>query len=171
MKIHTLPQIHLASIADAAMLNQQILKRFEEVCEQPIIRRSHFFFGRFENIYIDSVHIPEMLPLLEMVEQAALEILQPNQKLRCGYWFNLMRPGDQTSLHAHEEDDELLSAVYYVAVPDNCGDLILGSTPLAARIRPVAGMVVLFPPSLLHAVDVNASGQNRLSIAFNFGPV
>lgn len=170
MKIHILPQIHLAFIPDAITLNQQIFSCFEKLYTYPHIKRSHFFHGRFENIYINSSDIPEILPLLATVEQAAVEIVGSSQQLRCGYWFNLMRPGDQTSLHVHDEDDELLSAVYYIVTPDNCGDLVLGTMPIAARIRPVSGMLVFFPPNLPHAVETNTSGYNRLSIAFNFGP-
>lgn len=171
MKIETLPQIHLALMPDASILNRDLLNIFGDLYNHPATKRSHFFHGRFENIYIHKEHIPAIQPLLTLIEQAAVEILGTNVgQLRCGYWFNLMRPGDQTSLHAHEEDDELLSAVYYVAVAEHCGDLVLGTPPVATRIKPVPGMAVFFPPSLPHAVEVNASGQNRLSIAFNFGP-
>jgi len=169
MKIHTLPKIHLALLPDAIDLNKKLLCSFGDLYNHPSTKRSHFFNGRFENIYIQQTYIPEISPLLVAVTQAAQEILQITESLQCGFWFNLMRPGDQTSLHDHEENEELLSAVYYVSIAEQCGDLILGVPPLAVRIQPVVGMVAFFPPSLPHAVEVNTSGQNRLSIAFNFG--
>jgi len=170
MNIKTIPQLYLTLVPNASTINQQILQRFGDFYDHPNTQRSHFFHGRFENIYIDQTYIPEILPVLTAAKQAASKILQKTEEIRCGYWFNLMRPGDQTSLHAHEEDDELLSAVYYVAVAEHCGDLVLGTPPLAVRIKPLPGMMVFFPPSLPHAVEINVSGQNRLSIAFNFGP-
>jgi hypothetical protein len=61
----------------------------------------------------------------------------------------------------------MLSAVYYVTVPDHSGDLIFGTPPFAIRFRPVQGVLAFFSPQLPHAVDINASDQDRLSIAFN----
>ena len=103
-------------------------------------------------------------------EKAALKILGRSGELRCGYWFNQMGPGHQTSLHTHDEDDELLSAVYYVTAPNNSGDLVMEASPVSIRVRPSPGLMVLFPPTLAHAVETNQSGQDRLSVAFNFGP-
>jgi len=170
MKIHSLPPVHLVYIPEAESLNQCLLERFRSVYEGPDTRRSHFLHGRFENIYIDREHTPEILPLITAAGQAAQKILYWSEPLRCGHWFNLMGPGHRTSLHTHEEDDELLSAVYYITAPEHSGDLLLEATPFTIRLRPSPGMMALFPPNLPHAVECNASGQDRLSVAFNFGP-
>jgi predicted 2-oxoglutarate/Fe(II)-dependent dioxygenase YbiX len=81
-----------------------------------------------------------------------------------------MGPGHRTSLHTHDEHDELLSAVYYVTAPQDSGDLVIEDTPVTIRVRPEAGLMVLFPPDAPHAVEENASDRDRLSVAFNFGP-
>lgn len=46
-------------------------------------------------------------------------------KLKIGYWFNLMQPGDVTTLHRHDDLGELISGVIYLTVPENFGDLLL----------------------------------------------
>jgi Putative 2OG-Fe(II) oxygenase len=170
MHITTLPPVHLLQIADADALNAALLRRFLSLYEGPETRRSHFFHGRFENLYIDREQTPEIWPLLATAEQAAQEVLGRRGALRCGHWFNLMGPGQCTSLHTHEEHDELLSAVYYVTAPERSGDLILEATPFTIRLRPTPGILALFPPDLAHAVETNESDQVRLSVAFNFGP-
>ncbi len=169
LQIITTPQIHLVQIPDSHNLNRQLLNRFKVLQGQQETQRSHFFQGRFENIYIERQHIPEILSLITTVENIAKIILKSNAPLRCGYWFNWMQPGHSTSLHTHEENDELLSAVYYVTAPDQSGDLLIGNDPYTLRYRPVPGMLALFSPQLPHAVAVNASDQERLSIAFNIG--
>jgi hypothetical protein len=170
VEIDSLPPVYLLKIPDADALNDRLLERFESLRDSPDTRRSHFFHGRYENLYIDQKRIPEILPLITAAEQAARQVLHRPGQLRCGFWFNQMGPGHRTSLHSHEEDDELLSAVYYVTAPNDSGDLMMEASPVSIRVRPSPGLMVLFPPDLPHAVDTNQSGQDRLSVAFNFGP-
>ena len=97
--------------------------------------------------------------------------LTPREKrLRYGLWFNYMPPGAITTLHNHDNEDELLSAVYYVTAPDKSGELVMKASPVSIRIEPSPGLMVFFPPDLPHAVETNQSGEERLSVAFNFGP-
>ena len=42
---------------------------------------------------------------------------------------------------------------------------------LTTRLMPKAGNFHFFPPSLSHRVDVNRSQEQRLSLAFNLGPM
>jgi len=84
-----------------------------------------------------------------------------------------MQAGHSTSTHTHEEDDELLSGVYYISVPKESGDLILGDVSKdekRIRITPEEGEFIFFSPKLLHAVEENQSSELRLSIGVNFGP-
>lgn len=170
MNIRTLSPIYLVQVPDAEELNQRLLNEFWSLYDHADTRRSHFFHGRFENLYIDRSRTPTVLPLIAAAEQAAQLILCRPGPLRCGHWFNLMGPGHRTSLHTHEEDDELLSAVYYVTMPEHSGDLVLESSPFTIRLHPSPGMLACFPPHLPHAVERNESDQDRLSVAFNFGP-
>lgn len=156
---------------DASLLNPRVRAAFDAQQPASELTCSHFFHGRFENIYLPLERIPELQPLLEFAARAAGEILgAPGQNLRTGFWFNLMRPGDVTTRHTHDEDDELLSAVYYLSVPPASGDLILYPPAGPVRITPREGQLVLFSPSLAHEVGENRSTEMRLSIGMNLGP-
>jgi hypothetical protein len=170
MRINPLPPVHLLRLPDAEALNAALLQQFLACHQDPDVHKTHFVQGRFENLYIERERTPAILPLIAAAERAAGEILRRPGPLRCGHWFNLMGPGHRTSLHSHEENDELLSAVYYLRIPERSGDLVLQEPPVRIRVRPAEGLMVLFPPWLPHAVERNESTQDRLSVAFNFGP-
>ena len=100
-------------------------------------------------------------------------------------WINVFRPGMQETEHSHE--GSVLSGVYYVEAPDNCGDLVF-QDPIGARrahraftrtnaqtqqaamqisYSPKAGRLVFFESWLPHAVSGNKSDKTRISIAIN----
>lgn len=133
-------------------------------------RRTHFFSGRFENLYLDIGRIPELQIVLSQAETCAREILGwGSRPLRRGFWLNAQGPGHSTSEHTHEELDELLSGVYYISVPKSSGAILFRDGRLSMRLTPEAGMFLFFPPSLAHRVETNCSEGLRLSLAFNFG--
>ncbi len=132
---------------------------------------SHFVAGRFENLYLDPSRIPGLKAMLDYsVACAAISLQCPPHALRYGFWLNRMAPGQKTMRHAHDENDELLSGVYYIQVPENSGDLLFDDDPFEIRIRPSAGMGLLFDPALMHWVEEHRGCGERLSIAFNIGP-
>ena len=152
-------------------LNARLFDRYMALAGTDRIRQSHFFAGRFENTYIDATDIPDIEVLLDIVRQQAglLLDLEPDT-LKAGFWFNAMQAGQCTKPHHHDENDELLSAVYYIRVPGNSGDLVLHDADDKVIIRPEAGKLVMFAPSVVHEVTVNQSSELRLSVAFNVGP-
>lgn len=97
-------------------------------------------------------------------------------------WANVSRAGDYNAPHAHTT---AWSAVYYVSVPPGCcTDTSAGALELidprattaiidlpgdvfAARhvIRPRAGLMVLFPGSVMHFVHPFRGAGERISIA------
>jgi len=155
----------------AERVNRTIEAAFDLLADTDFDRRSHFFGGRFENLYLERDRMPALLPLLDQALACAASILErPAGGLRCGFWFNRMEPGQSTSEHTHDEHDELLSAVYYVSVSDESGDLVLYDDPATVRIAPEAGTFLFFDPALPHAVETNRSPARRLSIGFNIGP-
>jgi uncharacterized protein (TIGR02466 family) len=96
------------------------------------------------------------------------------KNLHAGYWFNYMPPGATTTLHTHDDDDELLSCVYYVNVPENSGNLIIYETldnnkQKKIEIQSTTGDFIFFKPDIRHEVSRNNSSEFRLSIGFNFG--
>ena len=163
--------IHIGYLADAASINDAILQSYLRFCEEDFQRRSHFFGGRHENLYLDAKRIPELEKVLMQANAYAASLLAlPQNALKMGFWFNDMGPGDATCRHDHDEFDELLSAVYYVHVPENSGNLIIHDAHSHTEVTPEPGMFVFFAPSVMHSVSVNQSAERRLSIGMNFGP-
>ena len=155
---------------DCAALNATLCAAFLSCPEHAVLRRSHFFNGRYENIYIAADALPGLSALLAQARDFAGDILGiAPTRLRLGFWFNAMRPGDVTLAHAHDDDDELLSAAYYLQVPAHSGDLLIHEGAQCARVTPQPGLFVFFSPQRLHEVTRNDSDQLRLSLGINFG--
>ena len=156
---------------DCAALNEALYAAFLSCPDTAAVqRRSHYFNGRYENLYIAADALPGLHTLLARARDFAGEItgITP-ARLRLGFWFNAMCPGDVTLAHAHDDDDELLSAAYYLRVPAHSGDLLIHDGERCARITPQPGMFVFFAPQRLHEVTRNDSDQRRLSLGINFG--
>ena len=152
-------------------LNTSLYKRFMALSGTERVRQSHHFGGRFENIYIEETDIPEMATVLNVFKQQVGQLLDiPVGILKAGFWFNAMEPGQRTTLHHHDENDELFSAVYYIRVPGNSGDLILHEGDEQVSIQPQEGKLVMFAPDLLHEVTAHLGSGLRLSVAMNVGP-
>ena len=162
---------HQTIFDNAPVVNRRICAGFNALRHDRSNRHSHYFAGRFENIYISRDKIPELDGLLDVAEEFAREILgQRSGPLGQGFWFNEMGPGHATLPHSHDDDDELLSGVYYLRVPRHSGNLILMDGSLRGVIRPQEGMFVFFRPDVLHEETENKSQETRLSLAFNVGP-
>ena len=161
------------SPASDSNINTEIEAGFLEQYGRDDIRKTHLFEGRYENIYLDENHIPQLKPLIEEATERATEVLKEEgidvSKLRAGYWFNYMPPGATTTLHTHDDDDELLSCVYYVSVPEDSGKLIIYDGKEKIEIDSQTGHFVFFNPDVRHEVSRNNSREHRLSIGMNFG--
>jgi len=152
-------------------LNARLYDRFMALLETGRTRQTHFFAGRFENIYIDAADIPEIAVVLNVLRQQAGQLLGiPVDKLKVGFWFNAMQAGHRTSLHHHDENDELLSAAYYIRVPGNSGNLVLHEGDRQVSIQPEEGKLVMFGPAVLHEVTDHLGSGLRLSVGMNVGP-
>lgn len=153
-------------------INANIISGFLAHHQRDDINKTHLFDGRYENIYLTSQHIPELTSLMAEAVEHAEKILQL-KNLRAGFWFNFMPQGSTTSMHTHDDDDELLSAVYYVDTSENSGNLIIydDSTKTTKKIEvtPEAGDFIFFKPDIRHEVSRNNSSKPRLSIGINFG--
>jgi len=159
------------TLTESANLNTSLYTRFMELSGTDRVRQTHHFGGRFENIYIELADIPLMARVLEVMKQQAGELLKmPVNTLKAGFWFNAMQAGHRTTLHTHDENDELLSGVYYIQVPENSGDLILHDAGSKISIQPQEGKLVTFTPSMPHEVTEHLGSGLRLSVAMNIGP-
>jgi len=103
------------------------------------------------------------------------------------YWVNINGKGAYNVRHDHPQAH--FSGVYYVQCPENSGEIIFenphGFTAFdelscykpefieqtiqhkSVSIKPVEGLLLMFPAYLQHAVAVNQSDQERISIGFN----
>ena len=87
----------------------------------------------------------------------------------------------------HNHANSLLSGVYYVKAPPNCGKIFFRD-PREARLmaappviqhtywtfkdvayEPVEGRMLIFPSWLLHGVMPNMSDDIRVALSFNIG--
>lgn len=164
--------LHTATLNNHEDINKQLINGLNTYIDNESTRKSHEFFGRYENIYIDNEKIPAISTILDTVLDFASDIIKiPRKKLKAGLWFNVMNPGDKTTLHRHDDDDELLSAVYYVQVADNSGKLHIGKGPVLTQVTPEEGMFAFFSPAMPHEVSENLSDQCRISLGINIGPL
>ena len=161
-------QTRVAYSGNADALNKALLDGFLRHQHDEDIQRTHLFNGRYENIYLTSDQIPQIRELLDEACDHARQILDV-EDLQAGCWFNYMPPGAVTTVHSHDDDDELLSAAYYVSVPENSGRLIIHDGDARHAITPREGMYVFFAPDVVHEVSENLSTHDRLSIGINFG--
>ena len=160
-------------LSSAQTLNAALLSGFLKWQDDDSVQKTHLFEGRYENIYLNEQYIPELTELIDTAVRLAEAILKTSG-LRAGYWFNYMPPGATTTLHTHDDDDELLSGVYYVHAPEDSGKLIIhpkasDSTAEKIEITAEAGKFVFFKPDAPHEVGRNLSTEHRLSIGMNFG--
>lgn len=163
--------VHIGFMPDAANINHQILNDYLQLQAQDMLSRTHFFEGRYENIYLQQERVPAVGLVLKQAEYLASNLLEiPVDKLRSGFWINDMGPQAITTEHDHDEYDELLSGVYYVQVPTDSGELIIVDKYSRTLIKPEAGMFVFFSPNVRHSVNMNHSSERRISIGMNFGP-
>ena len=163
-------EYYVTELPAAVPVNAALLAQYGALADSAELTRSHYFEGRYENVYVPEQRLPALQPVLAAAREGAARFLRREYAgLAVGFWFNEMGPGHRTLPHRHDEDDELASAVYYVRVPEDSGELILRQDSAVTRITPREGMLVFFPPQVVHEVSENLSGATRLSIGMNFG--
>lgn len=150
--------------------HDEIIKGFTRLEDAADTRKTHFFDGRYENIYPFREAFAEIEPLLEVIFHCAHQVLESEQPLDISFWFNQMQPGHSTTLHTHDDGYELVSGVYYLDVPEESGDILMHLPEQTLKIAPQKGVMLMFPPDLPHEVTENNSNRSRLSMAFNIGP-
>jgi len=161
---------HVAACASCSELNRAISERVLALQHSELAHKSHFFAGRFENIYLAAEHIPQLQTILDTaLDHAASLLHMDRQALRLGFWFNIMQTGDATLPHSHDDDDELLSGTYYLQVPPGSGALVLQLPEGATEVTPKEGQFVLFHPAVEHEVLPHQADTPRISIGFNVG--
>jgi uncharacterized protein (TIGR02466 family) len=87
----------------------------------------------------------------------------------------------------HDHPNSILSGVYYLQTPENCGGITFTDPRSSSRMlnppltefnlwtlpkisyKPQAGTMLLFPSWLMHGVEPNLSDEARISMSFNIG--
>lgn len=95
--------------------------------------------------------------------------------------------GKMASNSVHNHPNSILSGVYYLQAPENCGAISFHDPRSAAQMlmppmtefspwtlpkisyKPQAGTMLLFPSWLSHNVEMNMSEKVRISLSFNIG--
>ncbi len=132
--------------------------------------------------------MPELAPLVLHVRRGVEQVLAflragtPAFEVT-GLWANVAAPGGATRMHSHPNN--FLSGVYYVQVQPGADTINFHDPRVQTGIvRPPAteltaynadqvvvqveeGTMVIFPAWLVHSVDPNRSGLERISVSFN----
>ena len=94
-------------------------------------------------------------------------------------WASVHNEGGRHPLHDHP--DTLIAGTFYLHAPEDAGRIVFHDPRRAfaasssgdrvegmnIAVKPVPGMVVLFPPWVGHEVEPTSSGEERVAISFN----
>lgn len=135
----------------------------------------------------------EFISVIEYLDKVIKKVISDKEKTKnfnlewLDCWYTIYDQGNNVEEHFHP--NSIISGVYYLKCPDNCGDIIfndsnyhyknfcLNTSPLKTftyqksfNLTPEDGMIVLFPSWLLHKTEFNKSNEERIIIAFNLIP-
>jgi hypothetical protein len=171
MKPVTTALCHVLASPQCLPAHAAIIAKLFELKDGEQARKSHYFSGRYENIYLDRTLVPGLGAILNIALTEAAQLLSCGpDTLQLGFWFNLMQQGDVTLPHSHDDDDELLSATYYLQIPPASGSLLLQLPAGERHIDPVEGNFVFFHPRIEHEVTRHQHTTPRISLGINIGP-
>jgi uncharacterized protein (TIGR02466 family) len=134
--------------------------------------------------------LPEFKELSDLALLESHEILNVYRIKRESHyitnmWANITHPNHRHHMHIHPNC--LLSGIFYVKTPKNCGPTIFGDPRLHARMieptfteqnvhnsstfysMPEKGRMVMWPSYLSHGVEIGRAMENedRIVVAFN----
>jgi uncharacterized protein (TIGR02466 family) len=146
-----------------------------------------------EGVYItpdDIQSLPEMKDLVGLIMKESEQILNVYKIKRDSHyisnmWANITHPNHRHHMHIHPNC--LLSGIFYVKTPINCGPTVFGDPRLHARMiepsftelnihntstfvsMPIKGRLLMWPSYLSHGVEIGkaAEAEDRIVIAFN----
>ena len=169
--------------------NKKIIKEIKDVKDIDVDGVKFSNHGGWQSHAIGYSRVLENLEIKKLFNES-LSIVDNIYKIwgiaekieKADIWFNINNPGDYNSEHEHA--GAKMSAVYYVDVPKNSGDLIFvrsdnqnhffhaqkqtSYTFQTFSVVPQNGLLVIAPSNLRHYVTPNKSDFERISIAINF---
>ena len=133
-----------------------------------------------------SEYKPLVDELFKMAHQVFNEEFLDGKPVLGNMWANINPPGGYNKPHVHP--NSLLSGVYYIKTPPNCGKLVCndprpgiqtcmpnrkkGEPPKHLwrdiHLQPQENRAIMFPAWLWHSVETNQSNEKRISVSFNF---
>ena len=154
----------------------EILKDLKKYSSR--LQQSHLINNRWENQYLDPYFVPAVKHVFMAASVFAKKItnksvIVPHQGLGISFdefWFNVAKSGESTGWHDHK-NKAVISGVYYLDIHDNSGDIHFRSKVKEKwnewSLKPETGKMILFDSKIEHAVPINKSNKNRISLAFN----
>lgn len=99
-------------------------------------------------------------------------------------WINIFNEGDNLEYHTHA--NSIISAVYFLQIPDNsaclkfkspindmlqpeCTELTIDNCSVGLY-KPTEGKVVVFRSHVEHMVETHKTNKDRITLAYNFYP-
>jgi uncharacterized protein (TIGR02466 family) len=135
------------------------------------------------------LNLPILRPLISDIYEISNHIAKSTYKLNkeliiSNMWFNINKYKDANATHIHAFS--VLSGVFYVKTPKNCGDLVFMNpmkishfiedynfsefnnyNSTSNSITPKENILIIFPSWLEHFVRPNMSENDRISFSFN----
>lgn len=134
--------------------------------------------------------LPEFNELVDLIMVESEQIMniyriKKDSHYITNMWANITHPNHRHHMHIHPNC--LLSGIFYVRMPKNCGPTVFGDPRLHARMieptftelnihnsstfvaTPEKGRLLIWPSYLSHGVEIGnaGEGEDRIVIAFN----
>ena len=131
----------------------------------------------------------KLLPPTGELEPLSFEISEFCKSINLGIneivipqmWINVNKKNDWNAIHLHGQYN--LSGTYYVKVPKDSGNIVFKDPRPAAmtnnfmvntfdkgefrKVKPIEGLLILFPSYLEHFVEPSNADEDRISISFD----
>lgn len=109
----------------------------------------------------------------------ATDILQPYRECDLQFLEMWAMVNTKHSYNAHHIHEGLISGVFYLQTPKDCGRLILCNPAIRSQNHPIRNKdypiaperlaLILFPSWLEHYVEPSQTDEERIAISFNIG--
>jgi len=131
----------------------------------------------------------KLLPPTGELEPLSIEISEFCKSINLGIneivipqmWINVNKKNDWNTIHSHGQYN--LSGTYYVKVPSDSGKIVFRDPRPSAisnlfmvnrfdkgefrKVKPIEGLLILFPSYLDHFVEPSNADEDRISISFD----
>jgi len=181
---------------DMLSIDTQVLLNFvqekKDICEGRILSNINGWQSK-DFLPEDDVRLHELCNeiysrSLKIVQEFKYDTSKLNLKF-LNMWININKKNSCNRVHIHH--NSILSGVYYLKCPQNCGDIVFPrnfsesyiiesvGTILEDNVfnyrsisyKPEQNKLLIFPGWVPHEVTNNNSDEDRISISFNIGVV